>query len=354
MLQTNIYNINKPNPFNIDKTNIMLKRIVNPLLLLSCALISCNSQPSAQGNSSLSTPLVIHRFDKLLYNYLEEGKAEYKDQLRNEYSGMLDVMTKGVLKGNASDSLDFFDAAPRYFGEPTLRGLYKDALVKYDSIADIEAGLNKGFSYLHEQFPNMQIPAVYMHVSGLNQNVLVADSLLSLSVDKYMGSDYALYKDFFYEPQRQKMERANIVPDYLSGWLLSEFPYTGSEQVLLDKMLYEGKIKYLLAQALPETTPSLLMGYNEGNIQWCKTNEKKIWKTIIERKHLFTPNKQTTARYFEDTSNSSFLANEAPANLGTWMGWQIINEYMKKSGNSPIQLMQMTNAQEILRIAEYK
>ena len=75
----------------------MLKRIVHPLLLLSCALISCNSQPSAQGNSSLSTPLVIRRFDKLLYNYLEEGKAEYKDQLRNEYSGMLDVMTKGVL-----------------------------------------------------------------------------------------------------------------------------------------------------------------------------------------------------------------------------------------------------------------
>ena len=70
--------------------------------------------------------------------------------------------------------------------------------------------------------------------------------------------------------------------------------------------------------------------------------------------HKNTPNKQTTARYFEDTSNSSFLANEAPANLGTWMGWQIINEYMKKSGNSPMQLMQITNAQEILRIAEYK
>lgn len=70
----------------------------------------------------------------------------------------------------------------------------------------------------------MQIPAIYMHVSGFNQNVLVGDSLLSLSIDKYMGKDYPLYQDFFYDSQKLKMQRGLVVPDYLAGWLMSEYP----------------------------------------------------------------------------------------------------------------------------------
>lgn len=330
----------------------MLKRIIHPLLL-SFVLLSCNSQPVVQSNDLKPSHIVIHRFDKLLYDYLKDGKDENRIQLKNEYAGMLDVLSKGILNITPSDTLDLLTNFRKYYSEPTLHNLYSEAIAKYDIVTDIEGDLTTGFSYLHDNFPSMQIPAIYMHVSGLNQNVLVADSLLSISIDKYMGSDYPLYKDFFYEPQRRKMQRSFVAPDYLAGWLLSEYPYVG-EQVLLDKMIYEGKIKYLQSQALPETTPANLIGYTEEEVQWCQKNEEKIWKTIIERKHLFTTDRQTTARYFEDIGNSTFLANDAPGNIGTWMGWQIINEYMKKSGATPQQLMQTTNAQEILRIAEYK
>ena len=80
-----------------------------------------------------------------------------------------------------------------------------------------------------------------MHVSGFNQNVLVGDSLLSLSIDKYMGKDYPLYQDFFYDSQKLKMQRGLVVPDYLAGWLMSEYPFAGKENVLLDRMIYEEK-----------------------------------------------------------------------------------------------------------------
>ncbi len=92
----------------------------------------------------------------------------------------------------------------------------------------------------------MQIPALYMHVSGFNQNVLVGDSLLSLSIDKYMGEDYPLYQDFSMTINAVRCNPSHVVPDYIAGWLMSEYPFNGNENVLLDRMIYEGKIKYLV------------------------------------------------------------------------------------------------------------
>ena len=199
----------------------------------------------------------------------------------------------------------------------------------------------------------MQIPAIYMHVSGFNQNVLVGDSLLSLSIDKYMGKDYPLYQDFFYDSQKLKMQRGLVVPDYLAGWLMSEYPFAGKENVLLDRMIYEGKIKYLLSQALGVPDAAELMGYTEQAYNWCKDNEGTIWKAIIERKHLYTPDQLTTSQYFEDTP-AIFPENDAPGNIGTWIGWQIINQYMKETGSTPEALMQTNDAQEILTASKYK
>ena len=48
-------------------------------------------------------------------------------------------------------------------------------------------------------------------------------------------------------------------------------------------MIYEGKIKYLLSQALGVPDAAELMGYTEQAYNWCKDNEGTIWKAIIER-----------------------------------------------------------------------
>ena len=192
-----------------------------------------------------------------------------------------------------------------------------------------------------------------MHVSGFNQNVLVGDSLLSISIDKYLGEEYPLYQDFFYDFQRRLMTPEHIVPDYLAGWLMSEYPFEGKENVLLDRMIYEGKIKYLIHQAFPELKPEVLMGYTETSYNWCKENESNLWKAIIERKHLYTPDQMTTGKYFDNVP-STFLASDAPGNLGSWLGWQIIDKYMRETNSTPEALMQNNDSQAILTDSKYK
>ncbi len=54
-------------------------------------------------------------------------------------------------------------------------------------------------------------------------------------------------------------------------------------------------------------TPAALFGYTDEAWEWCKNNEANIWKDIVERKHLYTPDQMNTMKYFEDMP-AQFLA----------------------------------------------
>ena len=330
-----------------------LKNLITSLFLFAISISSCNGQPS--NIQKANEPLTIHiqRFDKDLLNLIQTKDTTLIKDLRLKYPDMLDIAGKGILNLQSPEIPGFFSKLVGFYSEPTLKKLYEDAVNQYLDITNIETQLGNGFAFLKANFPKMQIPAVYMHVSGFNQNILAGDSLLSISIDKYLGESYPLYQEFFYDFQRIKMQPALLIADYLAGWIMSEYPFEGNEKVLLDRIVYEGKIKYIVNLALPELSKALLMGYKDEQYEWCKSNELTLWNTIIERKHLYTPDMITTAKYLDDQP-CTFLADQTPGNVGTWIGWQIITSYMN-TNNIPLEtLMQQNNAQEILTQAKYK
>ncbi len=327
---------------------------MNKTLLFFLTLFLSSSCSIQGGNPYADAdPVIIRRFDKDLYHLIETNDKAQETAIRQSYPLMLAIFGKGVLNIQHPEMPGFFDKLVNYFSEPTLNGLYKDAIAQYDSIADIEKELGQAFAWCKDQLPGFRQPIVYMHISGFNQNVLTGEGLLSLSIDKYLGTDYPLYANFFYPYQRLKMQRLYVVPDYLTGWLMTEYPFTGKEAVLLERMVYEGKLKYLVAQAIPDRTPAQLLGMTEEGYAWCKQYEETIWKTIIERKHLYTPDQITTARYFEDTP-ATFLSDQAPGNIGTFIGWQIVARYLEETKATPAVLLQADSAQEILAQSKYK
>jgi len=321
------------------------------ILMLAISTLSCNIE--AKSNRHLSAePISIRRFDKDLLHTLQAGDTTLRATLYHEYPVMLDILGKSLLNMKNPDNPDFFEKLEKYYSEPTLLSLYKDAVDKFENVDTLEIQLGKAFTYLKENLPALQIPDIYMHVSGFNQNILVGEGVLSISIDKYLGSDYPLYQEFFYDYQKRKMQPDDVLPDYLTGWLMAEYPYMGKENVLLERMIYEGKIKYLVSQALPEVNPALLLGYTEEEYSWAKEHEGSIWKTIIERKQLYTPDYITTGKYFE-AMPSQFLADNAPGNLGSYIGWQIVSRYMKET-KATLNALINNNAQDILSASKYK
>ncbi|MDR2119406.1 MAG: gliding motility protein GldB [Tannerella sp.] len=332
----------------------MNTRITTALVIAAlCLSAGCKRSGIFKGRNDDAKPVHIHRFDKDLFRLISSDATAPDERFTTEYAAMLKVIGLSIFKRQDTQTADFYDRMINYYSEPALEKLYGDALEKFDRIEPLEAELGEAFARLHEAFPAMQIPAVYMHVSGFGQNLLVDDSLLSLSVDKYMGEDYPLYREFFHPYQRQRMNPENIVVDYLTAWLLSEYPFRGNDRVLLERMVYEGKIKYVVGRILPHVAEETLTGYTTDALQWCKQNEKGLWRLIIERRHLYTPDYATTMKYFSETP-SAFISDEAPGNLGAWTGLQIVSGYMARTKVSLQELMHNRDAQDILTQSKYR
>lgn len=332
------------------------KRSYSFLLLFSLVLLSCNGQQSVIPKAITdAAPMHIQRFDKDLFSLISASSSDTtrEKQFSEQYPGMLKVLGQGILNMQSVSTPGFFNRLINYYSEPTLNGLYRDALQKYEKIDTYEQQLGNAFSWIQKVFPDMPLPKVYMHVSGFNQNILIGDNLISISIDKYLGNDYKLYKDYFYDAQRWKMTPERIVPDYVTGWLMSEFPFAGKENVLLDRMIYAGKIFFIVHNALPDIAPEILLGYQKKDYDWCKEQTGNIWRAIIQHKHLYTPDRLVTDKYFDDMP-SQFLASDAPGNIGTFMGWQIVEKYMSKTHSSIEQLMKNESSQEILTASEFK
>lgn len=315
-------------------------------------LTSCTGQNTKVVAVQSDSPVSITRFDQEIYALVEKDDSLLFRAIAANHPDMFDIFGKGVLNMQSIEMPGFLERLVNYFSEPNLWALYKDALEKYADITEIERQLGDGFAFVQTNFPAIRIPKVYMHVSGLNQNVLVNENTLSISIDKYMGKDYPIYEAFFHTYARNLMTEKLIAPDYIAGLLLSEYPFEGNENVLLDRMIQEGKIKYLLEKAFPQVPINELLGYAEEDMDWCRTNEKMLWRTIVGNKQLYTPDQIATDRYFQPMPNP-FLADGAPGHIGVWLGWRIVTAYMNETNVSAGELMQ-AKAQDILSQSKYK
>jgi hypothetical protein len=328
------------------------------VFVFTAAFAFCGCRRQSFGMIDDTEMIPIHRFDSKLLQWIESDDPAILAQVKDQYPQMLEVLGKALFKTNPADSSVFFAELINYYSEPTLLSLYRDAVNFYQIDSPRTIGiaeeLSFGFARMKALFPEIQIPTVYMHISGLQQNMIVADSLLSCSIDKYMGYDYPLYEDFFYDYQRKSMTPERLAKDCLNVWLKSEYPYKGKDNLLLDRMIYEGKIIYLLTLIGEGYTFQNIQSLTDDEYKWCREYESALWTTIIERKHLYTPDIATTSKYFQ-TAPATFISTEAPSGgLGYFTGYRIVEKYMKQSGATCLELMSNNDAQEILRKSGYK
>lgn len=191
-------------------------------------------------------------------------------------------------------------------------------------------------------------------MSGLNQSIVTVDSLLSISLDCYLGADYPLYEQRYYIYERGLHESDRIAYDALEVWLRTRYPYESKRNALLDRMVYEGKILYALASIFPEADEYRLLGYTDEQAQWCQTNEAEIWHQVVSKKHLFNTESMLIHKYVEPAPFVAVLHQDSPGRLGRWIGYQIVKRYAQEKKKSAAELLASPDdAGEILAESKY-
>ena len=324
-------------------------------IILLFSLFSCTKQNrfSTVDLSNVDVvPVQIERFDLDFFAIDTTDVTPSIVALREKYGTFWDLYIRRVI-GNRFFSEE--EIIVQFLTDPVVRDFYTDCIAKYTNLSDLEAVFTTAFKYVKYYFPDIIIPDMYAHVSGLQDNILVAEGLMSISLENYLGADYENYQYVFYDYQIPNLRREKIVSDVVFWWLTTEFPDNIEAPKLLENMIYYGKIMYLTEVFLPGEKEENLIGYTSRQLKWCKANEAEMWNYIVENRHLFSTDVLLTAKYINPAPFTSYFPEESPGRTGIWLGWQIIRSYMDKNQDITLpQLMDNFDVQGILEKSGYR
>lgn len=308
-----------------------MKQILYLLAAVSCfAFSACSS-----GDKPESDRIKIKRFDLCLLNSFENDTADTA-LFTEEYSSILNIYATGIIKCSApGDSAGKFisDLKSVYTSTGAFRQLYKETVENYPDLRETEKELSCAFVRYKSLFPDKRIPAIYSHVSGFSQSIILSDSLLSISLDNYLGQNYPGYKGLVFDYQLKNRERSRIALDALTACLYKEFPYGRKTRQVIDGIIYEGGIIYAASSVFPEKEISEILNYSPEQAEWCDKNEKKIWSYMVRSGHLYSSDPLIYSKYLNEAPYTSFFGQESPDRIGKWAGYRIIAQYIKRTGD---------------------
>lgn len=330
------------------------------LLILAIAAVlfcACKKEKREAKIDNIALDLNIERFDRDFWNLREDTLhlATQLDALNEKYPFWTDDYLCRVLQlGRTYNDSSVLFILPKFLNDTNVSALYVDAMKHYEDVTDIEKPLGEAFKRAKYFFPDIETPAVYMHISGLNQSICVGQGYLSISIDNYLGADYPIYQGHIYDYLLPNMRREMIVPDVLRAWMESEFPFYPQEGELLEDLIYEGKLVYLTSVLAPELPDTILMGYSAEQLFWCEQSEPAMWDKIREEGHLFSHESVWRAKYLHNAPFTSPFTQNSPGRGGVYLGWKIVECYMNRNKDiTPLQLMENTNYRQILEQSEY-
>ena len=300
----------------------------------------------------------IVRFDSAQLAVRIDSVKQDIEKLYADYEEFMPMYVEGILRIPTEDTAYLCEMYAQFLTDTVMGFAQTNALAKekFANVDSLQEALNTGFSRLHYLFPDWEIPAkVYLFVSGFNSSVMYYENVMGVGVDMYLGSDYPYYNQVVYNYQKQTMRKECISGDLLSMYLAYNIAYNSKYNRLLEHMIFRGKQMFLLSQLLPDEPAWEIIGYSKEQWDWCKKYEQAIWNRIMEKRDLFKTESMVRVSYMNDGPFTAEISQESPGRLGIWVGWQIVDSYMRNNENVSIkQLIDEGDAQKILEQSFYK
>lgn len=326
-----------------------MRNLLTLLLLLACLLSGCRmDERFMEQNGDKAVPIL--RYDRLQSEYVRFNSLPALQRMNTQHPQVTQILIEDILAlGQVSDD-NINVKLQAFYSDTTLVKLMEDIEARFADLSELEKQLGKGFKKLHKAVPELDIPKVYTQVSALNESIIVVDSLVGISLDKYMGTDYPLYERYYYKHQLRSMRPDRIAPDCFSFYLMANYPIPAtSRRTLLDIMIHFGKINYVVKELMGYATSEETMGYSDEETLWCVENKEKVWQYMLSNKQLHTTDPMVIRRYTRPMPQISFFGPNSPGLIGTWMGMEIVTAYMKHNKKVTLnELLHTTNYELML------
>ena len=328
-------------------------------MAVSAILTSCGGSDRMHPDvSDIKVDVRIQRFDRDFFaldtNNLETGMQ----QLSQKYPVMFPLFAVNIIHDQTNPKETPAEAVTGFLRSPQIHRVYDTVQQVYGDLSRLETDLNKMFRYYKYYFPQKPVPEVVTMVSEFATDVFTAgDSLCGIGLDMFLGENYPAY---FANPNTEpayirRQFRQEYIPVRLAKAIAQNILDAPPGERLLDQMLQNGKMLYIVDGLLPDVPDSLKMGYTREQMEGCYANEQGVWARLLEQNLLYSTDAKKLRKLVSPSPNAPVVFQEAPGEIGNWIGWQIVKAYMERNPDTSMDaLLRFTDAQKFLEQARYK
>lgn len=332
-------------------------RIAGSVLFILVTVILfnyCDTTGKRPDVQILKEPLRVYRFDKELFTLDTTHLLDQAAELHERYPQFFNLYTEGIIQIGAITEREFSSNLSFFLTDPTQRDAYQDVQKVYGDFKVQEEELRQAFSYLLYYFPDYVIPDFYLFVGAFNQSIVADSGIMGIALEKYLYSDYFRYIELGIPTFiRQKMDQKQLVSDCMRAIAQIEFPFESETDNLVQNMIWEGRVLYFIQAMMPDINESLVIQYDEAQLEYCYQHERHIWEYLVDQKYLFETDYKVFRRYLSDGPFTPGFP-DSPARTGIFTGWQIVKAYMKQNPTVSLsELMNEKDYQKILNLSRY-
>ena len=322
------------------------------LVYIMLLIISCKRDRFQVDVSGIPMEVKANRLEEDLFL----TKGENISFLKYKYGSFFDLYCYQLTETGSPDTILLKSRLLDFTTDADMAEIFSVSEKIFQDFTAINEQLTAGFKHYKYHFPKKTIPEVVTFISGFNYAVVATDSVLGVGLDMYLGSDSKYYPALQYPGYKiARMRKEYLAMDALRGWVQSEWEQDPAQSDLLSQMIYEGKILYLLVALMPDEPDSVLTRYTSAQLKWSEANEKSTWSFFIEQNILFTNDQQLIAKFIIDGPTTNGFPKGSPGAIGQWVGWKMIESYMKKSPTVTLsQLMDNNDYKKIFQDSKYK
>ena len=320
------------------------------------SLFSCSENPLDIDVSHVELELEVKAFEKDLFQKKEKITNEEIDALAQKYQPFFDDFTNQIINIGDARRGDFNFQLNAFRTDPGIRDVYADVQKQFPDFSPYQNELIAAFKHYKFYFPNEKVPTIITYVSGFNYAIATGKDYLGIGLDMFLGADYKAYAQLGL-PQYKSvlMTKEYLVSSVLLGWVSTEFEMPIAQPNLLEEMIHQGKLIYMLDALIPKEKDAKKINYSQEQYDWCENNKKEIWFYFMDNELLYTKENSQIIKFMGESPFTQGFPEGSPGRIGHYLGWQIVKAYIKKNPEVTIpELMQEEDFQKILTKSKYK
>lgn len=280
-----------------------------------------------------------------------------RDEIRDFIAREPIVAEFFLLRNEYPNDSIFVEEMYRRFTHPMIDSLQMEIKKVFSDLSGLKEEFEEAFSLLKYYYPDAPLPKIKTVATGFDYDLLVSDTLIIVGLDYYLGEDAKFRPRNTYNYILKRYKPKFIVPSTMLIYGISgNYNYENEEDLtILADMISYGKSFYFTKRMMPCTPDSVLIWYSDTEMEGLDQNADIVWSHFLEENLLWESSHLVKRKYLEERPKTYEIGPACPPRIGTWLGWQIIKEYMEKNPQMTLpELMQNADAKAIFEEAKYR